>query len=150
MNAARYLALIIAAFVLCGCASPAGEAKKELLEVRLNATPKNAGRIAQATLVPRGDETSISFVISGVPSFTTRPVRLYTFIYPGSCVHPGASPAYELNNTVTTERHFKGDVWRMSKSAPVPLSTLRSGDYSLVLRTTPADGNYDIFCGDIR
>lgn len=150
MNAARYLALIIFAFGLCGCASTAGDAKKELVEVRLNATPKNAGRIAQATLVPRGDETSISLVISGVPSFTARPVRLYTFIYPGSCAHPGASPAYELNNTVTTDRHFKGDVWRMSKAAPVPLSVLRSGDYSLVLRTTPADGNYDIFCGDIH
>lgn len=150
MNAARYLALFIAVFGLCACAGPAGDARKELLEVRLNATPMNAGRIAQATLVPRGDETSISFVISGVPSFTTRPVRLYTFIYPGSCAHPGISPAYELNDRVTTERHFRGDVWRMSRAAPVPLSTLRAGDYSLVLRTTPADGNVDIFCGDIH
>ncbi|MGF6694502.1 hypothetical protein [Pseudomonas sp. D(2018)] len=150
MNAARYLALIMAACGLCGCASPAGDASNEMLEVRLNATPKNAGRIAQATLVPRGDETSISLVISGVPSYTTRPVRLYTFIYPGSCAHPGGTPAYELNRTLTTDRHFRGDVWRMSKSAPVPLSTLRAGDYSLVLRTTPADGSFDIFCGDIR
>ncbi len=150
MNAARCLALILVACGLCACASPAGAPTKESVEVRLKATPRNAGRIAQATLVPRGDETSISLVIGGVPSYTTRPVRLYTFIYPGTCANRGDSPAYSLNRTVITERHFRGDVWRMSKSAPVPLSTLRSGDYSLVLRTTPPDGNYDIFCGDIR
>lgn len=150
MNAARYVALIMVAVGLCACASPAGDARKERVEVKLNATPRNAGHIAQATLVPRGDETSISMVIGGVPSYTTRPVRLYTFIYPGTCTSRGPSPAYGLNNTLITDRRYRGGVWWMSKSAPVPLSTLQASDYSLVLRTTPADGNYDIFCGDIR
>ncbi|MBT8766755.1 hypothetical protein [Metapseudomonas boanensis] len=150
MNAAKCLVLIMAAVGLCGCASPANDAKKEIVSVKLNATPRNAGEIAWATLAPLGDETDISLRVGGVPFYVIRPVHLYTFIYPGTCANPGASPAYELNRTITTYRLVQGDVWRLSKSAPVPLSTLRSGDYSIVLRTAPADGGYDIFCGDIR
>ncbi|MCY1203885.1 hypothetical protein D9M71_139010 [compost metagenome] len=150
MNAARLLALILISICFVGCASPSGSARDEVLGVRLKATQQNAGHIAQATLAPRGDETTISLVVGGVPPYVSRPVRLYTFIYPGTCARRGTAPAYELNRTLTTEQQFRGDVWRLSKSAPVPLSTLRAGDYSLVLRTTPADGNYDIFCGDIR
>jgi hypothetical protein len=39
--------------------------------------------------------------------------------------------------------------WTLSKKAPVALSELRSGGYAIVVRTGPADGNLDIFCGDI-
>ena len=28
--------------------------------------------------------------------------------------------------------------------------TLRAGGYAIVVRTSPADGNLEIFCGDIR
>jgi hypothetical protein len=147
MNEPKCLALLLMAVFLCGCAN---DARKEMVQVKMNATQRNAGKIAQAMLVPRGDNTSISLVIGGVPSYTTRPVRLYTYIYPGTCANQGASPAFGLNRTLITDRRYRGGVWWMSKSAPVSLATLRASDYSLVLRTTPADGNYDIFCGDIR
>ncbi len=150
MNTTKCLALLMVAVGFYGCASPASDEKKEVVSVRLSATPRNAGEIARATLAPWGNETDISLMVSGVPSSVTRPVHLYTFIYSGTCARPSASPAYELNRTITTYRLVQGDVWRLSRSAPVPLSTLRSGDYSIVLRTTPVDGDFDIFCGDIR
>ena len=27
---------------------------------------------------------------------------------------------------------------------------IRAGEYAIVLRTSPADGNWDIFCGDMK
>ena len=152
MSSTKCLVLILVAVGLSGGTSPAGnvEGAGEGLDIRLTATRRNAGEMARATLMPRGDETSISLFVSGVPSGVTRPVHLYTYIYPGTCANPGESPAYELNQTVNTYRHFRGDAWRLSKAAPVALATLRAGDYAIVLRTSPADGNVDIFCGDIR
>ncbi|WP_271409367.1 hypothetical protein [Pseudomonas sp. Q1-7] len=150
MYAARLLIFFLLTVGLGGCAASVGTPDDQRVDVRLAATQQNAGRIGMATLVPRGDETAISLFVSGVPSGVTRPVHLYTYIYPGTCSAPGATPAYELNRTVNTYRHVEGDVWRLSKSAPVPLSTLRASEHSLVLRTSPADGGVDVFCGDIR
>ncbi|BAN50798.1 hypothetical protein [Metapseudomonas resinovorans] len=121
-----------------------------MLNINLEPTQRNAGRIGRATFAPRGDQTSVSMLVSGVPPSVTRPVRLLAFIYPGTCAEPGGAPAYELNRTATTFRNFDGDVWRLSRNAPVALSKLKAGEYSLVLRTTPANGGFDIFCGDIR
>jgi uncharacterized lipoprotein YmbA len=150
MNAKECLALIMVAAGLSACASPAGEVDGQRLDVRMTATEMNAGRVAQATLVSLDDKTSMTMFVSGVPSNVARPVHLYTYIYPGTCASPGASPAYELNRTVETYQYSRGDGWRLSKTAPVALATLRSSSHSIVLRTSPADGNFDIFCGDIR
>ncbi|MDH4611736.1 hypothetical protein [Pseudomonas sp. BN102] len=150
MNAKECLALVMVAGGLSACASPAGKVDEQRLDVRMTATERNAGEIAQATLVPRGGETGVTLFVSGVPSSVARPVHLYTYIYPGTCAAPGASPAYELNRTVNTYHYSRGDVWRLSRTAPVALATLRSSSHSIVLRTSPADGNLDIFCGDIR
>ena len=38
----------------------------------------------------------------------------------------------------------------IAKVVPVPMATLRSDAYAIVLRTSPADGNWDIFCGDVK
>jgi hypothetical protein len=38
----------------------------------------------------------------------------------------------------------------MFKTVPLPLATLRSGNYAIVVRASPADGGDDLFCGDIR
>ncbi|MNZ34997.1 hypothetical protein D3C78_523850 [compost metagenome] len=132
---------------LCACASTGSG---ESVNIDLQATQRNAGRIAQATLSPVDDKTYMTVFVSGAPQGTTRPLRLYTFIYPGTCAKPGAKPAYELNDTVVTHRRSRIDGWSLYKMVPAPLATLRSGDYSIVLRTSPADGNYDIFCGDVR
>ncbi|SDO77242.1 hypothetical protein [Pseudomonas jinjuensis] len=134
---------------LCACASAGKEG--EPVNVMLDATQRNAGRIGQATLSPADGKTYMTVFISGAPQGTTRPLRLYTYIYQGACASPDARPAYELNDTAVTHRNRQvGAGWSLYKVAPVPLATLRAGDYSIVLRTSPADGNYDIFCGAIH
>ncbi len=151
MNASTCFALIMIAASLPGCETGSVTAPdSQNVDIRMDATQRNAGRIARATLVPLGNETSMTVFVSGVPADVTRPVHLYTYIYPGTCANPGAAPAFELNRTVNTYQHFRGDVWRLTKTAPVALTTLRSSDYSIILRTSPADGAFDLFCGNIR
>ncbi|HSC82219.1 MAG TPA: hypothetical protein VLC30_01250 [Pseudomonas sp.] len=142
--AARTLLLALA---LSACATSAAA---EYVQIKLKATQRNAGNIGQATLVPRGELTDVSATISGVPIGMTYPVRLYVYIYPGSCSQLGAQPAYALNRTVQTYRQGSADVWQLSRSAAVPLTRLLATPHALVLRTPPADGNQDIFCGAIR
>ncbi len=131
--------------LLGGCAGGAEDA--DVLTIRLKATQQNAGSIGQASLVGRGDVTGISYVISGVPDGASRPLRLYNFIYPGSCAELGAEPAYSMNDTTQTTLTSTG--WMMSREVPVNLDTLRAGSHALVVRTSPADLSVDIFCGDI-
>lgn len=140
--------MLLLALTLTGCTSNGGGAG-EHIQVKLAGTAKNAGRIGQATLSPRGELTDVSAFVSGVPFGVTLPVRLFAYIYPGSCQQLGAQPAYELNNTVLTEHKGSADGWRLSRTAKVPLATLRSQPHALVLRTSPSDGGQNIFCGDI-
>ncbi|MDG9925273.1 MULTISPECIES: hypothetical protein [unclassified Pseudomonas] len=139
--------MLLLAFALSGCASNGGG---DHVQVKLAGTAKNAGRIGQATLSPRGELTDVSAFISGVPFGTTLPVRLYAYIYLGSCQQPGAQPVYELNNTVLTDHRGSADGWRLSRTAKVALTTLRAEPHALILRTPPSDGGQDIFCGDIH
>ena len=148
MSSKPWLAAMLAAGLLSACmTSPESRA---VVNIPLKATQQNAGRIAQVSLYPQGEATGMSFVIGGVPQGVTRPVRLYTFVYPGSCEHLGAAPAYEMNQTVVTQPLTRRQGWTLSKSAPVALSELRAGAYAIVVRTSPANGSIDIFCGDIH
>lgn len=150
MNMKYWLPLMVVAGWVLGCSTtPESRRDNQIVNIPLTAGPHNVGHIAQATLAPLGDETAISFFIGGVPSGTTRPVHLYTYIYPGSCESLGAKPAYEMNQTVSTNKVTRRRGWMLSKKAPVALSELRSVGYAIVVRTGPADGNLDIFCGDI-
>lgn len=151
MVARSWLASLIVAVAIQGCAaSPMDGGGDELLSVSLAAGPQNVGQLGEVTLAASGDETAISFFIGGVPSGTTRPLHLYTYIYPGSCRSLGAKPAYEMNQIITTNPVARRRGWTLSRRAPVTLSALRTGDYAIVVRTSPADGSLDIFCGDIR
>lgn len=133
-------------FALSGCTSHGGG---EHVQMRLTGTAKNAGRIGQATLSPRGELTDVSIFVSGVPFGVTLPVRLFAYVYPGSCAARGEQPSYALNNTVLTEHRGSADGWRLSRIARAPLTKLRAAPHALVLRTAPADGSQDIFCGEI-
>lgn len=151
MRMKSWLRLPLVAGWIVGCgATTDSYGDNQVVAIRLAATQQNAGKIAQATLAPLGDETSITLFIGGVPSGLTRPVHLYTYIYPGACGSLGAQPAYEMNQTVNTDRYTRGAGWTLSKKAPVVLSRLLSGDYAIVVRTSPADSAIDIFCGDIK
>jgi hypothetical protein len=139
------LLAIILAGLLVGCAGTAGD--KELLTIRLKAGAQNAGAIAQVSLIGRGDVTDITYLISGVPAGVSRPLQLYTFIYSGTCAELSVEPAYSMNNTTQTTPTTSG--WTLSREVPVALSDLRSEPHALMVRTSPADGNIDIFCGGI-
>lgn len=141
----RALALLLA-LAVAGCV---GTGADDSLQVRLTALPRNAGQIGQATLSPRGEQTSVSAFVSGVPPDMTLPVRLYAFIYQGRCAALGQQPAYALNDTVTTRHQATAAGWHLSRSADAPLARLRATPHALVLRAPPANGGYDLFCGDI-
>jgi hypothetical protein len=53
-----------------------------------------------------------------------------------------------MNQTVTTAL-MSSPAWHLSKKAPVALNELRSGGYAIVLRASPADGGFNLFCGNI-
>ncbi|MCM2331119.1 hypothetical protein SAMN05216229_10145 [Geopseudomonas sagittaria] len=146
--------LLLAGVALAGqgCAPWSGTPQeRQILTVPLAATIHNAGKIAQATLVAEGERTGISFIIGGVPDGTSRPVHLYTFIYPGRCDRLGPAPAWEMNQIVLADRLGRAQAgWRLSKRVEVPLEQLRNGGYSLLVRNSPADGNWDLFCGEIE
>ncbi|RAI65533.1 hypothetical protein DOZ80_23580 [Pseudomonas fluorescens] len=138
------LAALMVAASLFGCTTSPSHG----VNVKLVATRQNAGQIGNVTLTDWDKKTGLSFFVSGVPSGASLPLRLYSFINNGSCERPG-SVAYAMNDTVNTERQpVRG--WSFSRTAPVPLQTLLAGKYSVVVRTAATDGNFDIFCGDIK
>ncbi|AYC33973.1 hypothetical protein D3880_17130 [Pseudomonas cavernae] len=146
MNGIPWLALVVALGWISGCATR----PEQSVDIPLLATMNNAGTIAQASLTSAGNETTISFVVGGVPSGTTLPVHLYTYVYPGSCQQLGPKPAYAMNQTVGADTLSRRPPWQFWRRVPVALSELRAGDYALVIRSGPMDGNLDLFCGDLR
>lgn len=104
-------------------------------------------------MTAQGDQTLINLTISNVPPWAVRPIQLYTFVYRGSCAKHDATPAYALNDTVQVNVQSGiglSGPFTLAKTLPGPMATLRSGEYAIVLRTSPADGNWDIFCGDMK
>lgn len=148
--------------VLAGCAGAGGgrvmqgAATPEVLRVPLAATSYNAGHIGNATLVAQGGETAVTLELSGVPSYTTRPIHLYTYIQEGRCEAPSARPAYKLTDRVlasSVERPraiaaLRGPV-TLTNVASVSLQQLRETPHAINVFTGPADGNQSIFCGNI-
>jgi hypothetical protein len=145
MKIVSSLALMVAA----GSISVAVAAAKQIDAVPLNATTYNAGHIAQAVLTPiNSSETELSLFVGGVPDSTLVPAHLYTYIYSGSCAKHDPKPAYSLNRVVTDNFNETEGI-HLDKTVPVSYDTLRSGQYALVVRDSPADGNHEIFCGQI-
>ena len=151
---AALLLLPLAAALACGCAATADDrGSADTVTIALKATPRNAGQVGSALLGSQGDRTLIVLTLSGVPPWVSRPVQLLTFIHAGSCADHGATPAYALNEIVQAQFFGNGrpaGPFTMEKTAPVPLAALRAGRYAIVVRTVPADGNADIFFGDLQ
>jgi hypothetical protein len=144
MKLRNSLATLMVIASLFGCTTSADHG----VSIPLVATRHNTGQIGNVTLASWDKQTGFSFFISGVPSGASLPLRLYTFIYKGSCQQPGPV-AYAMNDHVNTERQaIRG--WAFSRSAPVAMQALLSGGYSVVVRSAPDSGNVDIFCGDIK
>ncbi|WP_419709621.1 hypothetical protein [Pseudomonas sp. NFX224] len=138
------LALMASFVSISGCSTAP---ENQFLDVPMVATHYNTGRLASAILAPKGNETSIWIYVRGVPNNTAIPAHLYTHLYSGTCGNLSESPAYSMNNTVYED--LLEPTIKLSKIAPLPLDSLRTGRYALVVRASPADGNNDLFCGNI-
>ena len=144
---------------LAGCASapPAitsdGPGPDALLDLRLAPSRSNAGEAAWATLVGRGDKTDATIRTSGVPPQVSRPIHLYTYIHDGVCGARSARPSYSLNEVVLARSGgaagYVGPPYTVTNTAAVRLSALRATPHAIVVRSSPADGDLELFCGDI-
>lgn len=137
-------------------AACAGGGRGPVAEVPLTATTVNAGQVGRATLVAVGERTQVVVWVSGVPPMlASRPVHLYTFLYPGSCAKPGAAPAYALTANVLAQSPSStaiapaGGPFTVTNIVPAPFATIAGGPYALRVYTAPADGNREIYCGNI-
>jgi hypothetical protein len=146
-------AALAAAAVLAACAGGMGDG---VVSVPLDATSRNAGEIGRAFLISRGSETDVVVEVSGVPPLVaSRPVHLYTFLYDGRCDRLPANPLHSLTDRVlarsarSTSAMPAGGPFTVSNTAPLPLEALRRARYAIVIRTSPADGDVEIFCGNI-
>jgi hypothetical protein len=138
--------LILALSVISGVAHAS-----DPLTVTLRATSYNAGKTAQAFLLPRGEKTLLDLRFSGVPPYVGSPVHVYTYIYAGSCKDLPAKPAWSLNDRVLAQRVAGASraMLQLSHTVAAPIDALRGGRYAIALRTAPADGDQLLFCGDI-
>ena len=145
---------IVLAGLLVGCAglgaaTQAAESSGAVV-IPLAASSLNAGRVAQATMLPQGSTTRIVLWVSGVPNGTTLPPHLYTYIYEGTCETLPAQPAMALNDRVLVTKPFAGRGPTLSHTAALPIDELLSGRYALALRSAPADGDRLLYCGALR
>ena len=144
---------------LVGCATgpptstPQGPPSDRLVDFPLAASRWNAGESAWATLVGRGDKTDATIRTSGVPPQVSRPIHLYTYIHDGTCGALSARPAYSLTDVVLARSGgatgYMGPPYTVANTVKVRLSELRATPHALVVRSAPADGNLELFCGDI-
>ncbi|MEN6463980.1 MAG: hypothetical protein ABFD62_02240 [Syntrophaceae bacterium] len=123
---------------------------RKTLEVKLKTTNYTSGGLGKAIFVESGEINEVIIYITGMSrDWISRPVHIYTYIYPGTCKSLGEKPAYEMNETTIMNRVIDNE-WKVTKRLPVKLSKLLEGSYAIVIRSTPADENMDLFCGDIR
>ena len=144
MRPCKTLLITMIAASLCGCTHSSSQS----VNLALTGIHRNAGQIGRVTLTDVNNQTNLNFYITGVPTGTLLPPRVFTFIHKGSCQQPGAV-AYALNDQVNTKSNAGTKGWGFYRSAPVPLATLLASPHSIVLRSAPSDGDADIFCGDI-
>lgn len=127
--------------------SPAGGGK--VLEVKLITKDYSAGGLGKAIFVEAGETDEAIIYITGFSQWISRPVRIFTYIYPGTCKSLGKKPAYELNENTLMNAAGRNE-WKVTKKLPVKLSALLEGNHAIVIRSSPGDGNLNLFCGDIR
>ena len=89
--------------------------------------------------------------ISGVPSDYTRPVHLYTYIHQGTCGALSAKPAHALLDRVLAQPPGarSNGPFEVRNTAPTQLAALRAMPHAILVKGAPADGNEDLFCGNI-
>jgi hypothetical protein len=146
---------MITASALAVAAGMSGAAGN-LVTIKLQATPRNAGQIGRAFLIAQGSETRVQVEVSGVPpQVSSRPVHLYTFIYEGTCDQRSVQPAFSLLDRVLAQSPASSGIvpargpFTISNTAPVTLEKLQGTPHAIVVTTSPADGSVEIFCGTV-
>jgi hypothetical protein len=151
-NGACPASCVLAAVVsLAGCAAtpatrPSDPAVQHIL---LEATPLNAGRVGDIYLLRREHGTDIVLKVSGVTGWVTRPVHLYVQLHEGTCASPSPQPLLALTDRVLTRRDPDGFL-TLRHMLPIALDTLGGSDLAIVVRSSPADANMPLFCGNLR
>jgi len=128
--------------------------RQDTADIALTAASINAGATGRAILVALGQRTQVTIVVSGVPpELVSRPVHLYTSLTGGTCAIRSSRPSYVLVDRVLAQPASSagavGGALTLTNVAPVPLETLRSS-YAVRVATSPADGDREIFCGEIQ
>ena len=148
MKAALAVVLALATHASVGEAADA-------VYVSLQATSRNAGQIGRAFLLPEGSGTRVQVEVSGVaPTLATRPVHLYTYLYKGRCDQRSAEPAFALLDRVLAQSpagtpSARGP-YTVSNTVRLPFERATAGPFAIVVRTSPADGGVDLFCGNVE
>ena len=124
--------------------------------VQLSATGMNAGQTGKAFLRPQSDATVVTIEVSGLSVATTSPLQLYMAVFEGRCGALAPSPKYMLDKVVLvtdpnnpTSLSSGGGPFRLTNTAPATLTQLTSSPHALVVRTSPADLNREVFCGNL-
>jgi len=139
-----------------GCTASNRAAEASTTTIPLSATGMNAGQVGKAFLRPQGDATVVTIEVSGLSVTATPPVQLYMAVFEGRCGSLGPRPRYALDKVVlvteinnpTSLAPARGP-FRLTNTAPAPLSQLTSSPHALVVRTSPADLNREVFCGNL-
>jgi len=130
-----------------------GVGAADVVVVTLEPATRNTGQIGRAFLLPEGARTRIQIEVSGVPPLlSSRPVHLYTYVYAGSCDRRSAEPVFALLDRVLAQPLSGASVrgpFTVSNDAPLPLDRLRAKPFAIVVRTSPADGSVDLYCGNV-
>lgn len=149
----RQISNVILPMLLMACASgPQPDATATVVIVPLTASPVVSG-VGRATLVDRRGATDVSVTVSRVPWGVTLPVHLYTYVYRGSCGRLSPQPERELTKRVLAHnlgigRAFRGP-YTVGNTVAMPLAELRSAPRAILVKSAPADGGVDLYCGDI-
>lgn len=137
------------------CTASTGVAGPDAIDIRLQATLENAGKIGSAVIRRAGKDSAMLVTISGLPVYTTQPTDLHTFVVQGTCAQKGAQAlALKKDVLVTSQVHpiavaFRGPV-QMSYPVALPFDSLRSAPFAVSVRLGSADGGREVFCGDFR
>ena len=127
-------------------------AKGEVVQVKLTPAKGPLAVPASVDLIGQGDRTRVVVNLPRMPGSLQNP-QVEATIYKGVCSNANKASVYSFNSaasnpnvnarTASLGMDFEG-------MAPLALATLRSGSYSIGLKSGPADGNAQLACGDIK
>jgi hypothetical protein len=149
MNSSISMAVALLALAAVPCA-PAAQTQSQdapIAHVNLSGASIYGSRMGYAQLVFHPEGTDVVVQIPPVNG-ATRPLHLYTYVHQGSCGHLGP-PMAQATRRVLGYRESSG-FWTVRNTVPLDMQTLRASPHALAVRSSPADGNELLYCGDLH